>query len=65
MTANIPEPIISDRFDIDDIRKIREHNAARHMNMAPQEIVDEINKNADEIVRKYGLKQPIQLSHLL
>ena len=64
MSDNLVMPEISDRFDVDDIRKIREYNAMRHINMTTQEMVDELNKNADEIVRKYGLRQPVQLNHL-
>ena len=56
MSDNLVMPEISDRFDVDDIRKIREYNAMRHINMTTQEMVDELNKNADEIVRKYGLR---------
>ena len=63
MPINLVEPEISDRFDLDDIRKIRDYNAVRHMNMTPQEIVDEINSSADEVIRQYGLKEPIRLNH--
>ena len=52
MSDNLVMPEISDRFDVDDIRKIREYNAMRHINMTPQEVADELDKNADEIVRK-------------
>ena len=27
--------IVSERFDVDDIRKIREYNSLRHINMTP------------------------------
>lgn len=64
MSDNLVMPEISDRFDVDDIRKIREYNAMRHINMTPQEVADELDKNDDEIVRKYGLRQPVQLNHL-
>lgn len=64
MSDNLVMPEISDRFDVDDIRKIREYNAMRHINMTPQEVADELDKNADEIVRKYGLRQPVQLNHI-
>ena len=33
------EPEISERFDINDIRRIREYNAARYLGMSPAEIV--------------------------
>ncbi|MBO6177900.1 MAG: hypothetical protein J6O04_01835 [Selenomonadaceae bacterium] len=47
---------ISDRFDIDDIRKIRDYNAERYLNMTTAEIIAEVNGNAEEIIKRYGLK---------
>ena len=38
------EPTISERFDVDDIRKIREYNAARYKNMTTEEIIREIHE---------------------
>ncbi len=51
----INKPDISDRFDVDDIRKIRDYNSYRHSQMSVKEIADEIRNGADEIIRKYGL----------
>ena len=42
--------IVSERFDVDDIRKIREYNSLRHINMTPAEIVEETKKGAAEIL---------------
>ena len=39
MAVMIKEPEVSERFDLDDIRKIREYNAARYEHMTPAEIV--------------------------
>ena len=64
MATGIEKLEISDRFDVDDIRKIREYNAMRHMDMSPQEIVADVNRNLDEAVRIYGLKKPVRLKHL-
>ncbi len=52
----IKKPEISDRFDVDDIRKIRDYNSLRHSTMTPEEIVEELRKSAEEIIQKYGLK---------
>lgn len=30
------KPIVSERFDVDDIRKIREYNSLRHINMTDE-----------------------------
>lgn len=39
MAVMMKEPEISERFDLDDIRKIRTYNAARYEYMTPAEIV--------------------------
>ena len=39
MAATMKEPEISERFDLEDIRKIREYNAVRYEHMTPAEIV--------------------------
>ena len=46
---------ISFRFDVDDIRKIRDYNSARHSKMTRSEIVEDIRNGAEAIIRKYGL----------
>ncbi len=46
---------ISSRFDVDDIRKIRDYNSARHLKMTRSEIVEDIRNGAEAIIRKYGL----------
>ncbi|MCM1188152.1 MAG: hypothetical protein NC541_02520 [bacterium] len=43
------EPIISERFDVDDIRKIREYNSLRHIQMTPDEIIADTKKGAERI----------------
>lgn len=35
------EPVISKRFDVDDICKIREYNSLRHIKMTPKENVED------------------------
>ena len=51
----IKKPEISSRFDVDDIRKIRDYNSERHSTMTRTEIVKDIRNGAEEIIRKYGL----------
>lgn len=41
---------ISERFDLDDIRKIREYNAVRYENMIPAEIVADTKAGAAEVL---------------
>lgn len=40
------KPTISERFDVEDIRKIREYNSLRHIKMTPSEIVEDTKKGA-------------------
>ncbi len=40
------KPIVSERFDVEDIRKIREHNSLHHFKMTPAEIVEDTKKGA-------------------
>ena len=44
------EPRISDRFDMDDIRSIREYNSLRHMRMTSNEIKDDIRRGGGKML---------------
>ena len=48
----ITKPILSSRFDVDDIQKLREYNSLRHIKMTPSEIVAEIKNATSEIIEK-------------
>lgn len=52
MAENIEKPIISEKFDLDDIRKIREYNSLRHIKMTPEEIVAEYRESTSEFMEK-------------
>lgn len=43
------EPVVSERFDVDDIRKIREYNSLRHIQMTPEEIIADTKEGAERI----------------
>lgn len=43
------EPVVSERFDVEDIRKIREYNSLRHIQMTPEEIIEDTKKGAERI----------------
>lgn len=45
------EPEISERFDINDIRRIREYNAVRYLGMSPAEIVADTKAGAEKVLR--------------
>ena len=51
----IKKPEISSRFDVEDIRKIKDYNSQRHSRMTRSEIVEDIRKGAEEIIQRYGL----------
>ena len=50
MAATMKEPEISERFDLDDIRKIRAYNAERYEHMTPAEIVADTKAGAAELL---------------
>ena len=43
------EPVVSERFDVDDIRKIREYNSLRHIQMTPEEIIADTKRVLKEL----------------
>ena len=51
MAVVIEGPEISERFDQDDIRKIREYNAVRYEGMTPAEIVADTKAGAAGLAR--------------
>lgn len=44
------EPILSHRFDVDDIRKLRDYNSWRHSQMTSSEVIADIRKGAEEFL---------------
>lgn len=42
---------ISKRFDLTDIRKIREHNEMRYKEMSREEVIEDIRAGADVVKR--------------
>ena len=42
------EPIVSKKFDVEDIRKIREYNSLCHIKMTPEEIITDTKKERKE-----------------
>ena len=45
------EQVISKRFDVEDIRKIREYNSLRHIKMTSEEIIEDTKKGAERILK--------------
>ena len=48
------KPDISSRFDVHNIRKIRDYNSPRHGQMTHEEIVRDLRSGTEEIIRRYG-----------
>lgn len=49
---NMKKPEISPRFDVDDIRKIRNYNSWRHSQMTHEEIIEDIRSGASEVLKE-------------
>ena len=45
------KPEVSSKFDVDDIRKIREYNSRRHIHMTPKEIIAETQAGAEKLMQ--------------
>lgn len=46
------KPILSKDFNLEDIRKIREYNSLRHVQMTPREIIEDTRKGAAVILER-------------
>lgn len=55
------EPKISERFDLNDIRAIREYNAARYEKMTPAEIVEDTRAGAADLLARMKQKKFIKV----
>ena len=47
-------PNISNRFDAEDIRKLREYNSLRHSKMSYKEILDDIRQGAESFMAEFS-----------
>ena len=57
MEAMMNELEIIDRFDLDDIRKIRAYNATKYEHMTPAEIVADTKAGAAELLKIMNRKK--------
>lgn len=44
MRKTMTKPVVSKDFNLEDIRKIREYNSLRHIQMTHEKIIEEIEK---------------------
>ena len=58
------KPVVSDSFDLEDIRKIRDYNSMRHNAMTPSEIAADTKAGAAELIdriKKRKTGKPVSL----
>lgn len=48
----LEEPVLSDRFDLEDIRKLRAYNSRRYLHMTRQEILADIHQGAERFRKR-------------
>ena len=51
-TTELKKPILSSRFDVEDIQRLREYNSLRHWEMTPAEIVAETERETADIIKQ-------------
>lgn len=61
MEVMMKEPEISERFDLNDIRKLREYNADRYEHMTPAEIVADTKAGAAELLEIMDRRKRMQI----
>ena len=47
-------PEISNRFDAEDIRKLREYNSLKHSKMTRKEILEDIRQGAESFMSEFS-----------
>lgn len=55
------KPMISKDFNLEDIRKIREYNSLRHVQMTPKEIIVDIRKGAAVILERLQQSEKVNI----
>ena len=55
------KPTVSKDFNLEDIRKIREYNSLRHVQMTPKEIIEDTRKGAAVVLKKLGKIEQVGL----
>lgn len=52
MTIEFPK--LSNRFDAEDIRKLREYNSLKHSKMTHKEILEDIRQGAESFMSEFS-----------
>lgn len=55
------KPIVSRNFNLEDIRKIREYNFLRHVQMTPREIIEDTRKGAAVVLERLQQSEEVSV----
>lgn len=55
------KPAVSRSFNLEDIRKIREYNSLRHVQMAPEEIIEDIRRGAEMVLERIRQSEKVNV----
>lgn len=55
------KPMVSKEFNLEDIRKIREYNSLRHVQMTPGEIIEDTRKGAAVVLEKLRQSEKVSV----
>lgn len=55
------KPMVSKDFNLEDIRKIREYNSLRHVQMTPSEIIEDIRKGAAVVLERLQQSEKVSV----
>ena len=54
VNMNTEFPNLSNRFDAEDIRKLREYNSLKHSKMTHKEILEDIRQGAESFMSEFS-----------
>lgn len=55
------KPAVSRSFNLEDIRKIREYNSLRHVQMDPEEIIEDIHRGAEIVLERIRQSEKVNV----
>lgn len=55
------KPVVSKEFNLEDIRKIREYNSPRYVQMTPREIIEDTRKGAAVVLEKLRQSEKVSV----
>ncbi len=55
------KPVVSKDFNLEDIRKIREYNSLRHVQMTPKEIMEDTRKGVAMVLERLQQSEKVSV----